>query len=72
MTTPDSADALRAELAELDAQIAELQTIADDARRDLEETSDKTAAIEGAERQEAVIAQLELRRRDLLDRIERG
>ncbi len=72
MTTPDSPDALRADLAALEAQIAELQGIADDARRDLEETSDKTAAIEGAEQQEALISQLELRRRELMDRIDRG
>jgi hypothetical protein len=70
MTTPESADALRAELSSLEAQIAEMQQIADDARRDLEETSDKTAAIEGAEQQEALIAQLELRRRDLMERLE--
>jgi predicted nucleic acid-binding Zn-ribbon protein len=72
MTTPDSPDALREELAALEAQIAEMQTIADDARRDLEETSDKTAAIEGAEQQEALIAQLQVRRRDLMDRLGTG
>jgi hypothetical protein len=80
MTTPDSSDeqreedraidALREELRALDAQIAELQGIADDARRDLVETSDKTAAIEGAEQQEALISQLALRRRDLMARID--
>jgi hypothetical protein len=70
MTTPDSPDALREELAALEAQIAEMQGVADDARRDLEETSDKTAAIEGAEQQEALIAQLQVRRRDLMERLE--
>jgi hypothetical protein len=70
MTTPESAEALRAELSSLEAQMAEMQQIADDARRDLEETSDKTAAIEGAEQQEALIAQLEIRRRDLMERLE--
>jgi hypothetical protein len=70
MTTPESPDALRAELSSLEAQIAEMQQVADDARRDLEETSDKSAAIEGAEQQEALIAQLELRRRDLMERID--
>jgi uncharacterized coiled-coil DUF342 family protein len=72
MTTPDSADDLRAELRDLEAQIAEMQRAADDARRDLEETSDKTAAIEAAERQEALIGQLERRRRELMERIEKG
>lgn len=72
MTTPDSPDALRAELSALDEQIAEMQRIADDARRDLEETSDKTAAIEGAEQQEALIGQLQLRRRDLMSRIDKA
>jgi hypothetical protein len=70
MTTPASPDALREELRVLEEQIAEMQRVADDSRRDLEETSDKTAAIEGAEQQEALIAQLELRRRDLMERIE--
>jgi hypothetical protein len=72
MTTPESPDALREELRLLDEQIAEMQGIADDARRDLEETSDKTAAIEGAEQQEALIGQLQLRRRDLMDRIDKA
>jgi archaellum component FlaC len=72
MTTPQSPDELRAELEALDQQIAEMQGIADDARRDLEETSDKTAAIEGAEQQEALISQLQLRRRDLMDRIDKA
>jgi hypothetical protein len=70
MTTPESPDALREELRALDEQIAELQRVADDSRRDLEETSDKTAAIEGAEQQEALIAQLALRRRDLMERLD--
>jgi hypothetical protein len=72
MTTPESPDALREELRVLDEQIAEMQGLADDARRDLEETSDKTAAIEGAEQQEALIGQLQLRRRDLMDRIDKA
>jgi hypothetical protein len=70
MTTPDSPDALREELRALEAQMAEMQAVADDARRDLEETSDKTAAIEGAEQQEALIAQLEVRRRELMERLD--
>jgi hypothetical protein len=72
MTTPDSPAALHEELTALEAQIAEMQVIADDARRDLEETSDKTAAIEGAEQQEALIAQLEIRRRDIMERLGTG
>jgi archaellum component FlaC len=70
MTTPSTPDELREELRALDEQIADMQRIADDARRDLEETSDKTAAIEGAEQQEALIGQLELRRRDLMARLD--
>jgi Skp family chaperone for outer membrane proteins len=70
MTTTDSPDALREELRALEAQIDELQRIADDARNDLAETSDKTAAIEGAEQQEALISQLERRRRELMERID--
>jgi transcription elongation GreA/GreB family factor len=72
MTTTDSPDDLRAELNALDERIAELQRIADDARHDLADTSDKTAAIEGAEQQEALISQLEVRRRDLVDRLDEG
>jgi archaellum component FlaC len=70
VTTPESPEALREELTALETQIAEMQQIADDARRDLEETSDKTSAIEAAEQQEAIIAQLDLRRRDLMARLE--
>jgi hypothetical protein len=44
----------------------------DDTRRELAETSDKSATIEGAEQQEALIGQLERRRRDLMDRIDRN
>lgn len=72
MTTPDSPGGLREELRSLEAQIAELQQTVDDARRDLADTADKTSAIEGAEQQEALIGQLELRRRDLIDRLERA
>jgi archaellum component FlaC len=70
MTTPTTPETIREELAALDEQIAEMQRIADDARRDLEETSDKTAAIEGAEQQEQLIEQLALRRRDLQERLD--
>jgi predicted nucleic acid-binding Zn-ribbon protein len=70
VTTPESPEALREELTALETQIAEMQQTADDARRDLEETSDKTSAIEAAEQQEAIIAQLDLRRRDLMTRLE--
>ncbi|HTW21738.1 MAG TPA: hypothetical protein VME70_16195 [Mycobacteriales bacterium] len=72
MTTPESTDALRDEVRGLDERIAELQRYADDARKDLEESSDKTAAIESAEQQEALISQLNLRRRELVERIEHG
>jgi hypothetical protein len=71
MTESDDAR-LREELQTLEAQIAELQHVAADARQDLADTSDKSTAIEGAEQQEALIGQLELRRRDLMDRLERG
>ena len=72
MTTPATPEALRDELTALDAQIAQMQQVADDARRDLEETSDKTAAIEGAEQQEQLIERLALRRRDLQERLDRA
>jgi predicted nucleic acid-binding Zn-ribbon protein len=70
MTTTDSSAALRDELRELEAQITELQGTVDDTRSGLAETADKSASIEAAEQQEALIAQLELRRRDLMERIE--
>jgi len=70
MTATDSPDALREELRSLEAQIAELQGNADDLRRDLAETSDKTAAIEAAEQQEVLISQLDVRRRELMERLE--
>jgi hypothetical protein len=70
MTSTDSPDALREELRALEAQIAELQGVVDDTRSDLAETADKTAAIEAAEQQEALIGQLELRRRDLMERLD--
>jgi prefoldin subunit 5 len=70
MTTPETPDALRDELQSIEAQIAELQRHADELRRDLAETSDKSATIEAAEQQEALIGQLDLRRRDLMDKLE--
>jgi peptidoglycan hydrolase CwlO-like protein len=70
MTTPDSSESLREEVAALETQIAELQKVVDDTRSELAETSDKTAAIEAAEHQESLISQLELRRRDLMERLE--
>jgi prefoldin subunit 5 len=70
MTTAESPDELRAELRDLEDQIEQLQQMVDDMRRELSETSDKTSAIEGAEQQEALIVQLQRRRRDLIDRID--
>jgi flagellar biosynthesis chaperone FliJ len=70
MTTPDTPATLREELQSIEAQIAELQRHADELRRDLAETSDKSATIEAAEQQEALISQLDLRRRDLLEKLE--
>jgi prefoldin subunit 5 len=70
MTTPESPDTLRQELAALEAQIAELQGNADDLRRDLAETSDKSATIEAAEQQENLISELDVRRRELMERLE--
>jgi len=72
MTTAQSPDDLRAELRDLEDQIEQLQRMVDDTRRELAETSDKSATIEGAEQQEALIGQLERRRRDLMDRIDRN
>ncbi|MBV9871668.1 MAG: hypothetical protein JO214_13700 [Frankiaceae bacterium] len=70
MTTPNTPEEIRNELSELEAQIAELQNHADDLRRDLAETSDKSATIEAAEQQEALISQLDVRRRGLMERLE--
>jgi len=70
MTAPESPDTLREELAAVEAQIDELQRNADDLRKDLAETSDKTASIEAAEQQEVLISQLDLRRRELMERLE--
>jgi predicted nucleic acid-binding Zn-ribbon protein len=70
MTTTDSPDALRDELRSLEERIAELQRVVEDTRSGLAETSDKSAAIEAAEQQEALISSLELRRRDLMERLE--
>jgi prefoldin subunit 5 len=69
MTTSESPDTLREELRSLEAQIAELQSNADELRTDLAEVSDKTAAIEAAEQQEALISSLDVRRRELMERI---
>jgi len=66
MTTSESPDTLREELRSLEAQIAELQSNADELRTNLAEDSDKTAAIEAAEQQEALISSLDVRRRDLI------
>jgi prefoldin subunit 5 len=70
MSTPTNPEQIRTELTELEAQIAELQRHADELRADLAETSDKTATIEAAEQQEALISQLDVRRRDLMERLE--
>jgi prefoldin subunit 5 len=70
MTAPESPATLREELTAIDAQIDELQRNADDLRKDLAETSDKTASIEAAEQQEVLISQLDLRRRELMERLE--
>jgi flagellar biosynthesis chaperone FliJ len=70
MTTPETPATLREELQSLEAQIAELQRHADELRSDLAETSDKSATIEAAEQQEALISQLDVRRRELMERIE--
>jgi phage shock protein A len=70
MTTPNTAAGLREEISALEAQIAELQRTADDLRSQLAETSDKTSTIEAAEQQEALISQLDVRRRDLMDKLE--
>jgi prefoldin subunit 5 len=70
MSTPDSPDTLREEIAGLEAQIAELQRTADDLRSQLAETSDKTSTIEAAEQQEVLISQLDVRRRDLMEKLE--
>jgi flagellar biosynthesis chaperone FliJ len=66
MTISDPSSNPRDELDSLDQQIAELRRNADELRADLAEDSDKTAAIEAAEQQEALISSLDVRRRELL------
>jgi hypothetical protein len=57
----------RDDLRELDERIAELRRVVDDVRSELADTSDKASVIEAAEQQEALIAQLEVRRREIID-----
>ncbi|HTR69573.1 MAG TPA: hypothetical protein VMH41_05035 [Mycobacteriales bacterium] len=66
MTAAQPQDA-REELDELDERIAELRQAAIDARSELTDISDRASVIEAAEQQEALIAQLEIRRREIID-----
>jgi prefoldin subunit 5 len=70
MTTPSSPEDLREELQSLEAQIAELQRTVDDLRGEQTDPADRAATIGQAEQQEALISQLDVRRRDLMDRLE--
>ena len=60
-------DRARDEVRDLDERIAELRRIVDEVRSELADTSDKASAIEAAEQQEALIARLELHRREIID-----
>jgi uncharacterized phage protein gp47/JayE len=70
MTTPDSPATLRDELEQLEAQIAELQRNVDDMRGEDIDPADRAAAIGQAEQQEALISQLDVRRRELMEKLE--
>lgn len=70
MTTPDPAATLREELDALEAQIAELQRNVDDMRGEDIDPGDRAATINQAEQQEALISQLDVRRRELMDKLE--
>ena len=72
MTTPDTSDSLRDELTELEGQIAELQRTVDDLRSDEIDPADRAATIGQAEQQEALISQLDIRRRELMERLEQS
>jgi hypothetical protein len=70
MTAPESTDDLRAELKSLEDQIAELQRHVDEMRGDDIDPGDRAAAIGQAEQQETLISQLDVRRRELMERLE--
>lgn len=70
MTAPESTDDLRAELKSLEDQIAELQHHVDEMRGDDIDPADRAATIGQAEQQETLISQLDVRRRELMERIE--
>jgi TolA-binding protein len=70
MTAPESTDDLRAELKSLEDQIAELQGHVDEMRGDDIDPADRAAAIGQAEQQETLISQLDVRRRELMERLE--
>lgn len=70
MATPDSPTSLREELEQLDAQIAELQRNVDDIRGEDIDPADRAAAIGQAEQQEALISQLDVRRRELMEKLD--
>jgi TolA-binding protein len=70
MSTPNDPAEIRAELTDLEAQIAELQRAVDDMRGDEIDPADRAAQLSQVEQQEAVISQLDVRRRDLMERLE--
>lgn len=70
MTAPDAPSTLREELEQLEAQITELQRNVDDMRGEDIDPADRAAAIGQAEQQEALISQLDVRRRELMDKLE--
>lgn len=70
MTAPESTDDLRDELKSLEDQIAELQHNVDEMRGDDIDPGDRAATIGQAEQQETLISQLDVRRRELMERLE--
>jgi hypothetical protein len=70
MTAPDATDNPREELKAIEAQIAELQRNVDDMRSDEVDPADRAAMIAQAEQQEALISQLDVHRRELMEQVE--
>jgi flagellar biosynthesis chaperone FliJ len=70
MATPDSPATVREEFEQLEAQIAELQGNVDDLRGENIDPADRAAAISQAEQQEALISQLDVRRRELMEKLD--
>jgi hypothetical protein len=69
MTAPETTGNPREELKGIEDQIAELQRNVDDMRSDEVDPADRAAMINQAEQQEALISQLDVRRRELMEKL---